>query len=340
MINITEKEIMKNWQGDISEPVVSICCITYNHEKYIEETIDSFLMQETNFPFEVVIGEDCSKDNTRKIVEEYKEKYPKIIKLIISENNVGMHKNFQRTIKASKGNSIALCEGDDYWTDKNKLQIQIDEMKSYPEIDISFHLASTIDKSGRRIEPILKENNKIYSINEIIAADFHLVQSNTIIIKKEKIDNLNFDLYLKSPVGDVWLRINAAIPNGALFINKTMSTYRIQSESSWSSCMQEDNKFMKFISQMMQSIDDFDQYWEFKYTKEFLIYKNMYIDVVMKKKLPQVIKKDFIIKNKDVMTINNLIKWNILYRYPNLVNFLKLLKNTIKGIFYVKTNNK
>ena len=119
MINITEKEIMKNWQGDISEPVVSICCITYNHEKYIEEAIDSFLMQETNFPFEVVIGEDCSPDNTRKIVEKYKENYPNIIKLIVSENNVGMQANGQRTMEACIGEYMALCAGDDYWTDKH-----------------------------------------------------------------------------------------------------------------------------------------------------------------------------------------------------------------------------
>ena len=91
MINITEKEIMKNWKGDISNPVVSICCITYNHEKYIEETIDSFLMQETNFPFEIVLGEDCSTDNTRKIVEKYKENYPNIVKLydvVITTNSI------------------------------------------------------------------------------------------------------------------------------------------------------------------------------------------------------------------------------------------------------------
>ena len=138
MINITEKEIMKNWQGDISEPVVSICCITYNHEKYIEETIDSFLMQETDFPFEIVIGEDCSTDNTRKIVEKYKEMYPNIIKLIVSENNVGMQANGQRTMEACIGEYMALCEGDDYWTDKNKLQIQKDFLESNPEYIICY----------------------------------------------------------------------------------------------------------------------------------------------------------------------------------------------------------
>jgi glycosyltransferase involved in cell wall biosynthesis len=148
MINITEKEIMKNWQGDISEPVVSVCCITYNHEKYIEEAIDSFLMQETNFPFEIVVGEDCSTDNTRKIVEKYKENYPNIIKLIVSENNVGMQANGQRTMEACKGEYIAACEGDDYWMDAEKLQIQKDFLESNPEYIICYTDVEAFNENG------------------------------------------------------------------------------------------------------------------------------------------------------------------------------------------------
>ncbi|WP_152055239.1 glycosyltransferase [Aliarcobacter butzleri] len=148
MINITEKEIMKNWQGDISEPVVSICCITYNHEKYIEEAIDSFLMQETNFPFEIVVGEDFSTDNTRKIVEKYKENYPNIIKLIVSENNVGMQANGQRTMEACKGEYIAACEGDDYWMDAEKLQIQKDFLESNPEYIICYTDVEAFNENG------------------------------------------------------------------------------------------------------------------------------------------------------------------------------------------------
>ncbi len=138
MIEKTEKEIMQNWKGDLGKPVVSVYTITYNHEKYIAESIDSFLIQETDFPFEIVIGEDCSTDGTRKIIEEYVEKYPNIIKLITSENNVGMQANGQRTMEACKGQYIATCEGDDYWTDKNKLQIQKDFLESNPEYIICY----------------------------------------------------------------------------------------------------------------------------------------------------------------------------------------------------------
>ena len=148
MINITEKEIMKNWKGDTNNPVVSVCCITYNHEKYINEAIDSFLMQETDFPFEIVIGEDCSTDNTRKIVEKYKEMYPNIIKLIISDNNVGMQANGQRTMDACKGEYIAACEGDDYWMDAEKLQIQKDFLESNPEYIICYTDVEAFNENG------------------------------------------------------------------------------------------------------------------------------------------------------------------------------------------------
>ena len=341
MISKEEKEIIKNWQGSVEKPLVSVYVITYNHEKYISEAIDSFLMQKTDFPFEIVIGEDCSTDNTRKIVEEYKKKYPNIIKIIVGEKNVGMHKNAQRTIEACRGKYLAICEGDDYWIDKDKLQIQINEMKNYPNIDFSFHLASSIDNLGMKIESKLKKKDKLYSLKEIITADFHLVQTNTIMIKKEKMDKLNFDLISKSPVGDVWIKINGAIPNGALFINRIMSTYRVCSESSWTlSIQQDERKFVQFVEDMMKSIENFDKYWEFKYTKSFFIYKNMYIDVVMKRNINQILKNDFIGKYRYLMSIKNIIKWNILYKYPKFVNFLKLVKNTVREILYVKTNTK
>ena len=148
MFNKTEQEIMKNWNGDISKPVVSICSITYNHEKFIAESIDSFLMQETDFPFEIVIGEDCSTDATKKVIEEYIEKYPNLIKLIISYDNVGMNKNFIRTMKSCKGEYIAICEGDDYWTDTKKIQIQKDFLELNNEYAITYTSVEAFNENG------------------------------------------------------------------------------------------------------------------------------------------------------------------------------------------------
>lgn len=123
----------------MSNPLVSIVCITYNHEPYLRQALDSFLMQKTLFAYEIVLAEDCSSDGTRKICEEYAVKYPDIIHYIWSDNNVGAVENEARAIRAAKGKYIALCEGDDYWTDAQKLQKQVDFMESHPEYSVTFH---------------------------------------------------------------------------------------------------------------------------------------------------------------------------------------------------------
>lgn len=121
------------------EPLLSIVTITYNHEPYIRKCIEGVLMQQVNFPIEFIIAEDCSTDGTLTICKEYAEKYPDLIQLITSDNNVGAIANERRAMKAAKGKYIAFCEGDDYWTDPLKLQKQVDFLEDHPEYSVTFH---------------------------------------------------------------------------------------------------------------------------------------------------------------------------------------------------------
>jgi glycosyltransferase involved in cell wall biosynthesis len=114
----------------LSSPLVSICLITYKHEAYIRQAIDGVLLQNVNFDWELIIADDCSPDRTRQILEEYKEKYPKLITLILQQKNIGGGKNFARLMEAANGKYIAYLEGDDYWTHPLKLQMQIDFLES------------------------------------------------------------------------------------------------------------------------------------------------------------------------------------------------------------------
>lgn len=109
---------------------VSVCCITYNHEKYISKAIESILMQKTKFSYQLVIGEDNSADNTKQICEQYVKSNPNRVRLLHSEKNIGMVQNFTRTINACTGKYIAICEGDDYWADPYKLQKQVDILEN------------------------------------------------------------------------------------------------------------------------------------------------------------------------------------------------------------------
>jgi glycosyltransferase involved in cell wall biosynthesis len=154
MYHKREEEIMQNWKGNHNNTIVSICNITYNHESYIAEAIDSFLMQETDFPFEVLISEDCSTDNTASIIREYEKKYPNIIKPIYHKENQyskGIKMNPTFNFPRAKGKYIALCEGDDYWTDPLKLQKQVDFLEVNSEYIITYHEVRKINESNEFI---------------------------------------------------------------------------------------------------------------------------------------------------------------------------------------------
>lgn len=131
----------------MGKPLVSICCITYNHEPYIKDALDGFVMQKTNFPYEIVISDDCSKDGTRKIIEEYKSKYPGLIRDVSPIENKGMLENFAYVQQLAEGKYMAWCEGDDYWPDPSKLQKQVDFLESHSEYDLCCSASKVYNQS-------------------------------------------------------------------------------------------------------------------------------------------------------------------------------------------------
>ena len=130
---------MDNTNIEVANPLVSILCVTYNHKDYIAQALDSFLMQKTNFKFQVIVGDDCSTDGTTDILKEYAKKYPDIIKPIFREKNIGATKNSLEVYSNAKTPYVAICEGDDYWIDEYKLQKQVDFLETHPDYSICFH---------------------------------------------------------------------------------------------------------------------------------------------------------------------------------------------------------
>ncbi|EON93917.1 glycosyl transferase family protein [Marinobacter lipolyticus SM19] len=117
---------MREWEGDLEMPLVSIVCHTYNHKEFVENALNGFLMQETTFPFEIIIHDDASIDGTQEIIKQYQERYPSIIKPIFQEANIFRigHRPTMYSFPAANGKYIAFCEGDDYWIDRYKVQKQ------------------------------------------------------------------------------------------------------------------------------------------------------------------------------------------------------------------------
>src|ERR1019366_1015566 len=137
-----------------AELKVGVLMITYNHEKFIAQALESVLMQKADFPFELVIGDDCSTDGTREIVREYSQKYPEIIRAHLRERNIGAKENFRQVFLASRGRYLALLEGDDYWTDSRKLQLLADVLDAHPETTLRGHRTIRHDEDGARPDEV------------------------------------------------------------------------------------------------------------------------------------------------------------------------------------------
>ena len=150
----SEDDIISHWKHKDCI-YVSLICPTYNQEKFIAQTIESFLSQKTDYKFEIVIHDDCSSDNTRDIISQYYKKYPNIIKVIFQdENQFSKGKQIISLVTPfAKGKYIALCEGDDYWTDDTKIQKQVSFLETNPDYVMSYHNASVVDSSGNIIKP-------------------------------------------------------------------------------------------------------------------------------------------------------------------------------------------
>lgn len=220
-------------------PLLSICCVTYNHKKYIRQCLDSFLMQKTNFKFEIIIHDDASTDGTADIIKEYYEKYPDIIKPIFqTENQFSQGKSISKTFiyPRIKGKYVALCEGDDYWTDPYKLQKQVDFLEANPDYSICFHSVKVTHESASTksyIYPQMKKSRKGFTFNTLL--NWNFIQTNSVVYRW-RFHNENFNDIIPDGIlpGDWYLHLCHAKIGKIGFLRDVMSVYRRHPEGIWS----------------------------------------------------------------------------------------------------------
>jgi len=247
--------------------LVSINCITYNHEEYIADAIESFLMQKTNFDFEIIIGEDCSLDGTRKIIEDYIIKYPNKIKLITSDKNVGADANDRRVHENSKGKYIAVCEGDDYWTDPLKLQKQVTYMENNPNCTLCFHSAEIVRANKRKTGRIMRPYNKctVCPTEDIIIGGGSFCPTQSLMYPKRLMDNPP-EFLMDSPTGDYPLQMLVSSCGYAYYIDEVMSSYRTGVKGSWTETTKSREKTLKHCEEVISMLDNFDEYSKYKFS--------------------------------------------------------------------------
>lgn len=221
---------------------VSVVCNAYNHEKYIRSALEGFVMQKTSFPFEVLVHDDASTDHTAEIIREYEIKYPDIIKPIYStENQYSKNDGSLSRIQYGRvqGKYIALCEGDDYWTDPLKLQKQYDLLESHPEIDICATAAKT-EKNREivgRVSPSSRDT--LFSLEEVILGGGGFVATASLMYRTSIRKNpLPFFNVLRL---DYTTQIAGSIRGGMLYLVEDTCVYRLATVGSWTNRMSNDS---------------------------------------------------------------------------------------------------
>lgn len=236
-----------NSHNNKNEIMVSILCTCYNHEQYINQCLDSLIMQETNFKYEIIINDDSSTDNSANIIKHYQEQYPEIIKPIYQKTNqYSQGKNIYKSylLPNAQGKYIAMCEGDDYWTHPYKLQKQYDTMKAHPEFGFCTHLVECKSEDLSKVVgyfPTITINTGIIYKDDFITnyfMDKWWFQLTSYFFKKNDLVQFykNKDkIFGKSPVDDELMLMYFGCKWDTYYLNEKMSVYRRFSKGSWSS---------------------------------------------------------------------------------------------------------
>lgn len=225
-INVNDDILMNLNLSDFKPPTVNVFVMTYNHEQFIAKTLQGILMQKTNFEYYIVVGEDCSSDDTRKIVQAIADNYPGKFKLLLHEQNIGAMANQLAVQRACTGKFVAICEGDDYWTDPYKLQKQVDFLEANKKYSMCFHNCIVInenDHASIRSLQINGQEKSTFYTEDLIKQWF--IPTASIVFVNKYFDQPDWFSNIQS--GDIALVLLLSLKGPVKYLDEVMSVYRL-----------------------------------------------------------------------------------------------------------------
>lgn len=335
----------------MSDILVSIGVITYNQKAYIRECLDSILSQNVNFKYEILINDDCSTDGTAEIIKEYEQKYPEIIKpLYQTQNQYSLGKGILRNfiLPRISGKYFALCEGDDYWTDSNKLQKQVDFLESHSDYSICFHPVKLIYEDNPNktyVYPSKKTFKQNLDFERLLKWNF--IQTNSVVYRWRFVNENVQDIIPNGILpGDWYLHLCHAQVGKIGALKEVMSVYRKHSGGIWYDTDAvnknlhrrhgiKELKFYKYVYEKFANKSE--EYLKNIYLPSFKIIKDNYynfgdIDKLseIKKLYPEMFEMSLQTKNP---TGNKLKKYKKLYTYFLILSIILFVLNVIQFIF-------
>lgn len=254
----------------MTKPMISIICNTYNQERFIKDAIDSFLMQKLNVPFEILIHDDASTDGTADIIRTYEAQYPDIIKPIyqkVNQYSKGISITGAIQIPRALGKYIAFCEGDDYWTDPQKLQIQYDFMEHHPEYSGCCHAYNMICVDGSLIKECRDfQQNMPIPMKRLIGNQLEIPQFATLFVNRSCANDFN-DGFLGLR-RDIAFRLCCAAKGDIFYINRNMSCYRRFVDGSWTVQNQSKDVFISHLEEIIPFLNRYNEYTGYRYDSD------------------------------------------------------------------------
>ena len=245
---------------------VSVRMLTYNIEKFVAQALESVLMQKVDFDYEIVIGEDCSTDNTRNIVMDYHNKYPDKIRLLLNDANVGVIHNDIQVFSVCKGKYIALLDGDDYWSSPHKLQKQVEYLDNHPECSACFHLVTDFYEDGSQAPLITPPHfyRKVLCLKDFLECP--ITPTSSVMFRKGILDKSFLSMYSTSLMGPGdWVFILLAAQRGHIgYLDEVMGAYRIHSGGLISGA-----GFVEILKDRIEMFKKLDAYLNFEYHRTY-----------------------------------------------------------------------
>ena len=255
---------------------ISVIVTTYNHEKYIAQCLESILCQTGDFEMEVILGDDNSTDHTREIAQQFEQKDPQVVLLLPARPNLGITKNLKRCLDACSGNYIAICEGDDYWTDSTKLQKQMAFLESHPAYSMCFNAFTIYFEANGRSEP--------FQDQLLLEKDFLTTEA---LIEQNYIGNFSCCMYrteivrkLPDPLFEIftvdWIFNICCSQFGEIgFIRDRMSVYRKHASGAWAGKSE-----LESLHQILPLIDTYNEFLGYQYDAHFRKYKEKVLHLI------------------------------------------------------------
>ena len=272
---------------DSSSPVmVTVICLSFNHERYLRQCLEGFVKQKTLFPFEVYVHDDASTDGSQQIISEYAARYPDLIKPFFeTENQYSRGQKvlcelWKNALLGARGKYVAFCEADDYWTSPGKLQFQVDFLEAHPEYGMCFHEADNFDEATQTTIPakFRYPADTDVSAEELIMGSGNYCPTNSICLRKSLLD-MAPEMIFYQYVGDYPLQMYFGLVSKVRYMARSFSAYRINTGASWSNKTYGTKDFMKYkpiIDKEMVIYRDFTAQYP-QYAKTFERKKNKYL---------------------------------------------------------------